>query len=224
MGRTPKNLPQIQDKRAEVVRLRSQGLTWDQVAERAGYAKGSGALKAWRKAIQQKPDLAVTEIRAAERERLEQMDAVLGGIIASPPAKTTAIGKTVTDPDTGETVRDMSVVVADLRERRQVGESYRRLTAADAAPLHGAGLNEDQVRLMAEVIVRQRDRAQQAPLPALAPLPDNYRLLSPAEQAEAEMNRRRAAYQSQQAAIDAAPQDELLRPRSWSNPARVPME
>ena len=44
---------EIQDKRAEVVRLRAQGLTWDQVAERAGDANGSGALKAWRCAIKQ---------------------------------------------------------------------------------------------------------------------------------------------------------------------------
>lgn len=46
---------EIQDKRAEVVRLRAEGLTWDQVADRTGYANGSGALKAWHIAIKQKP-------------------------------------------------------------------------------------------------------------------------------------------------------------------------
>jgi hypothetical protein len=150
VARTPVNLPAIQDKRAEVVKLRGQGLTWDQIAERTGYSSGSGALKAWRKAIQQKPDLAVTEIRAAERERLEQMDARLADLIARPPIKTTSIGRTQWDPRTctcdvkGATNRDHDpdcqvqpvldehLIVAAIRERRANGESYRRLTGADA--------------------------------------------------------------------------------------------
>ena len=122
MASTPKNLPAIQDKRAEVVKLRAQGLTWDQVAAEVGYANGSSALEGMENAIQQTPDLAVKEIRAAERERLSEMDAVLANIVAHPPAKTTAIGKTVIDPDTGETVRDMAQVIAAIRERRQVGK------------------------------------------------------------------------------------------------------
>jgi hypothetical protein len=81
------DLPQIQDKRAQVVRLRAEGQAWDQIAAATGYSNGSGALKAWRAAIKQKPDLAVTEIRAAERERLEQMDAELARIISTPPVK-----------------------------------------------------------------------------------------------------------------------------------------
>jgi hypothetical protein len=189
--RTPKNLPEIQDKRAEVVKLRAQGQTWDQIADATGYANGSGALKAWRRAIAQAPNLAVTEIRAAEAARLEQMDATLAGIIARPPAKTTAIGKTVTDPDTGETIRDMTVVVAALRERRQVGESYRRLTAADAAP-SGVFLPEQYLTILAQVRVAQEQMASQAPAPPLTPLPPGYSALTPAQQAEAQMARYRA--------------------------------
>lgn len=199
MARTPPDLPAIQDKRAEVVRLRGQGLTWDQVAERAGYGTASGALKAWRKAIAQKPDLAVTEVRAAERERLEEMDATLAKIIATPPAKTTAIGKTVADPDTGETIRDMSVVVAALRERRQVGESYRRLTGADAAPV-GMSLPEQFVRHLAEARAAQERMDQQATIP-LAPLPDGYSAMSPEQQAAADLDRRRAQVDAQRVII-----------------------
>lgn len=199
MGRSPKNLPAIQDKRAEVVRLRAQGCTWDHIAAETGYSNGSGALKAWRKAIAQAPNLAVTEIRAAEAARLEQMDATLAGIIASPPARTTAIGKTVTDPDTGATVRDMSVVVAAVRERRQVGESYRRLTAADAPPLAPVPPAE---YLRAERV--QQDLARQAPHITRPPLPPGYSDMTPDQQLAAVLGRDRAYRDAMLAALPAA--------------------
>ena len=187
MARTPKNLPQIQDRRAEVVRLRAQGLTWDQVAERTGYANGSSALKAWRAAIKQVPDLAVKEIRAAERERLSEMDAVLADIVAHPPAKTTAIGKTVIDPDTGETVRDMTAVIAAVRERRQVGESLRRLVSADAPPAAPV-VSEDYFHALRV----HHELAQQAPAVTRPSLPAGYGDMSPEQQLQAVMDRERA--------------------------------
>jgi hypothetical protein len=161
VGRTPKNLPAIQDRRAEVVRLRAQGLTWDQVAERVGYANGSSALKAWRAAIKQKPDLAVTEIRAAERERLEAMDAELSRIIASPPAKTTAIGKTVVDPDTGEIVRDQQVVVSSIRARLAVGESYRKLVNADVPAPPAVAVVDNSTRILTQINEFRVEHGQQ---------------------------------------------------------------
>ena len=205
MARTPKDLPAIQDRRAQVVKLRAQGLTWDQIAERVGYANGSSALKAWRTAIKQTPDLAVKEIRAAERERLSEMDATLAGIVADPPVKVTAIGKTQYD-DQGRPVKDMAVVISAIRERRQVGESYRRLTAADAAPPRGAGLTEDQARIMAEVIAAQRDRAREGSLIPLPSLPGNYGSLTPHEQMQADLARRR----TQLAALPAPQDDDVI--------------
>ena len=151
MRRTPANLPEIQDKRAAVIRLRAEGRTWQQVADLAGYSTASGALKAWRKAIQQKPDLAVTEIRAAERERLEQMDATLADIIANPPVQHSAIGKVVIDPRTGEPALNPVPVIAALRERRQVGESYRRLVGADAPAPPMVAVVDNSTRILAEV-------------------------------------------------------------------------
>ena len=201
MARTPKNLPAIQDRRAEVVRLRAQGLTWDQVAERTGYANGSSALKAWRVAIKQTPDLAVKEIRAAERERLSQMDAVLADIVARPPAKTTAIGKTVVDPDTGETVRDMTAVIAAVRERRQVGESYRKLTAADVPAATSPLIDARSLTILTEVRGEQARRNSIAPPPPLAPLPRDYESLPPAEQARIQLERHRAQVTAQQVVI-----------------------
>jgi hypothetical protein len=51
--------------------------------------------------------------------------AELQKIIDRPPAKTTAIGKTVTDPDTGEIVRDQQVVVAAVREQIKIEGEFR---------------------------------------------------------------------------------------------------
>ncbi len=201
MGRTPKDLPAIQDRRAEVVRLRAQGLTWDQVAERVGYANGSSALKAWRVAIKQTPDLAVKEIRAAERERLGQMDAELARIIANPPAKTTAIGKTVTDPDTGLIVRDQQVVVASIRARLAVGESYRKLTNADVPAATAPLVDARSLTIITEVRAEQERRNSIAPPRPLAPLPRDYDALPPAEQARIQLERRRAQVEAQQAII-----------------------
>ena len=200
MGRTPKDLDKIQDRRAEVVRLRAQGLTWDQIAERTGYANGSSALKAWRAAIKQTPDLAVKEIRAAERERLSEMDAVLAEIVSDPPVKVTAIGKTQYD-DQGRPVKDMGVVISAIRERRQVGESYRRLTAADVPAVTPPLIDARSVTLITEVRAEQQARDRIAPPPPLAPLPPGYDTLTPAEQAKIQIDRRRAQVTAQQTVI-----------------------
>ena len=139
--RTRHDLQVVQDKRAQVVELRAKGRTWDQIATMVGYSNGSSASKAWRAAIQQRPDLTVDEVRAQERARLEEIDSLLGDMIARPPIKTTSIGRTqwdvrtctcgvraCTDRDHAEDcevepVLDASVVLGALRERRQVGQS-----------------------------------------------------------------------------------------------------
>jgi len=185
--RTPKNLPQLQDKRAEVVRLRAQGLTWDEVAARTGYAAGSGAYRAWAQAIKQAPDESVDEIRRAEKLRLAEIDSVLSGVIANVPVKTTSIGRTQWDVRTCECpvkartdrdhdpdcpvqpVLDVAQLLhaADLRVR--VGAELRKLTGADA-PAHGPSVVIDQRRttiLLAEI---NHDRALRGQ-PPMPPIP-----------------------------------------------------
>lgn len=219
------DLPAVQDKRAQVVELRAQGRTWDQIAAATGYSNGSAASKAWRAAIQQRPDQTVDEIRRAERERLDQMDSRLSDIISSPPIKTTAIGRVQWDPRTctcgvkGDTKRDHAdscdvlpvldeaLIVAAVRERRAIGESVRRLVGADAPPKVPV-FDEEHLRMAAEITVIQRIRGNQAPLPALGALPGNYHALSPAEQARADLERRRPVLQAQAAAIAALPADQ----------------
>lgn len=216
--RTPKNLPAIQHKRGEVVRLRAEGLTWDEIARRTGYSGGSGAYKAWVKAIRQAPDESVAEIRRQEKTRLEQMDSVMSGIIANPPIRATSIGRVMWDPRTctcgvkGDTKRDHAddcqvqpvldagAVVRASAERRAIGESLRRLVNADATPRLGSGFSDDQVRQLAEVLAAKRELDRQAPPPPLA-LPANYTSMTPAEQAAADLAARRASLEAQRATI-----------------------
>jgi hypothetical protein len=200
------DLPAVQERRAEVVRLRAEGKTWDEIARLTGFANGSSASKAWKTAIQQRPDLTVDEIRRNERERLEHMDSVLAAITTNVPVKTTSIGRTQWDPRTCscptrartdrdhdpdctvEPVLDVGQVTAAVRARLALGESYRRLVGADAQIPRTDTFTEDAVRLMAEVVVARRDRA----LTALPPAPPHYATMTPQEQMEADLARHRA--------------------------------
>jgi hypothetical protein len=200
------DLPAIQERRAEVVRLRGEGKAWDKIAQLTGFSNGSAASKAWRAAIQQRPDLTVDEIRRAERGRLEVMDSRLAQIISRPPGRTTSIGRTQFDVRTCtcdvkadtkrehepgckvQPVLDEHAVIAAHQRTPPSRQGLRRLTGADLTRLQNAGLNQDQVRAMAEVIVAQRDRTQQAPL-QLAPLPDSYHALTPEQQARLQIER-----------------------------------
>ena len=204
--RARKDLDKIQDRRAEVVRLRAQGRTWDQIARETGYASASSASKAWHAAIKQHPDQTVDAIRAQEKTRIEQMDSVMAGIIANPPIRATSIGRVMWDPRTctcgvrGDTKRDhaedcqvqpvldAAAVIRASAERRQVGESLRRLTSADAPAARDAGFDEEHVRMLAEVLAAQRQRG---PLPPLPALPPSYATMTPEQQARADLDRRR---------------------------------
>jgi hypothetical protein len=216
------DLPAVQEKRAQVVALRAEGRTWDQIAADVGYSNGSAASKAWRAAIRARPDLSVDEIRRAERERLEQMDSRLSVIISSPPIKTTSIGRTQWDPRTctcgvrGDTKRehaadcpvepvlDANSVIAAIKERRMVGESLRRLTGADEAP-RGIILDDRALRVMTEVAAARNQLEQQSPGIPRPSLPADYHALSPEQQLHAVLDRERAHRDAMLAAISAAP-------------------
>ena len=234
------DLPEVQERRAEVVRLRGEGKTWDEIARTTGFSNGSAASKAWRAAIQQRPDLTVDEIRRAERERLEAMDSRLSQLIATPPIKTTSIGRTQFDvrtctcetkrktdrehnPDCQvQPVLDENAVIAAIKERRMIGESLRRLTGADAPPTVN-GLTDEQLYALARVEALQAHRAQFAPL-RLAPPPPGYATMTPEQQARDHLDRERAAKHAQDAAIRALPPAETTSPKRRSCHERVPSQ
>lgn len=167
--RTRHDLPAVQDKRAKVVELRARGATWDQIALEVGYSNGSAASKAWRAAIQQRPDQTVDEIRRQEKTRLEQMDSVMSGIISNPPIRATSIGRVMWDPRTctcgvrGDTKRehagdcqvqpvlDAGAVVRASAERRALGESLRKLVGADAPQGPSVFIDQRSQVLLAEI-------------------------------------------------------------------------
>jgi hypothetical protein len=66
----------------------------------------------------------------------------------------------------------MATVTAAIKERRMLGESLRHLVGADVTSPHGSGIDEEQVRPRAEVIVARRDLDAQASFPSLRSLPD----------------------------------------------------
>jgi hypothetical protein len=67
------------------------------------------------------------EIAARLRSRWEELEK----IVRQPPAKTTSIGRTVTAPGSGLTVRDMQVVVAAIREQGMIEDRYRGMFGLD---------------------------------------------------------------------------------------------
>ena len=196
--RARKDLDKIQDKRAEVVRLRAEGKTWDQIAAQVGYSNGSAASKAWRAAIKQHPDQSVDEVRRQEKTRLEVMDSRLSEIIGRAPVKTTSIGRTQWDvrtctcevkaatnrdhdPDCQvQPVLDENTVIAAIRERRQLGESLRKLVGADA-PAGPTAILDARTQIVVGEINQARAARGERPIQ----LPEPAAVTMPADQAAA---------------------------------------
>ena len=167
--RARKDLDKIQDRRAEVVQLRGQGKTWDEIARLTGYSNGSAASKAWKRAIQQHPDQTVDEVRRQEKTRLEQIDATFSQVIARPPIKTTSIGRTQWDvrtctcpvkaatnrdhdPDCEvQPVLDVGALISAANGRIKAGESLRRLVGADAPSAPAVVVTDYSTRVIADV-------------------------------------------------------------------------
>jgi hypothetical protein len=120
-------------KRDQAVELRARGWTYAAIAAEVGYAHASAAMKAVNTALSEIPQASCEELIRQETARLEEMDAKLAEIIATPPVQHSAIGKVVVGLD-GEPVRNMTIVIQALKERRMVGESLRRMRGADKAP------------------------------------------------------------------------------------------
>ena len=121
-----------------------------------------------------------------------------------PPEQDSAIGKVMVGSD-GKPVINATAVIGAIREQLKIETQYRAMLSVDLAARPGPVLDEDARIKIAEIRGAQMEHAAQARPVPLAALPSNYRHLSPAKRAEADMNRRRAAYATQQAAIDAAP-------------------
>lgn len=64
------------EKEMQVLELRAQSYTWRAIAQQVGYASGSGALKAYMRAIKRQQKEPVEAALYMELERLDEMQAV----------------------------------------------------------------------------------------------------------------------------------------------------
>lgn len=202
------DLPAVQEKRARVVELRSHGLTWDAIAAEVGYSNASSASKAWHRAIQARPDMAVDKIRAEAATRYEYLFAEAVRQIEQPGPRVGATSKVAVwpsgHPRAGEIVEDESIRARAIDNARKATGDYVRLTGAELGP-SGATLPEVFIIRLAEARAAQEHLDRQAPAIPLPPLPDGYRSMTPQQQMRAELDRRRVHVDAQRAAINAAP-------------------
>ena len=71
MRKTPP--PEQIDKEKQVLELKRSGATWDAIAEVVGYANGSGAFKAYQRAMTRTLQQPADELRDAEIDRLDRL-------------------------------------------------------------------------------------------------------------------------------------------------------
>jgi hypothetical protein len=72
-GQTPALTPEQAERYREVVRLRALGLTFEEIAERTGYADRSSAKNAYEAALRRYGREAVGDLRELEGFRLEEL-------------------------------------------------------------------------------------------------------------------------------------------------------
>lgn len=84
-GQTPALTPEQAERYREVVRLRTAGLKFHEIAERVGYASRSSAKEAYDAALRWWGREAVNDLRTIEGERTEELwRQVFGRILATP--------------------------------------------------------------------------------------------------------------------------------------------
>lgn len=124
--------PGTPDRDARACRLRTKGLTYDQIADELGFRDRSGARRAVKRALASAVREPADELVALELERLDDLTRHLQRVLVATHYAATTSGKIARNPDTGQLLADFGPVIAAARELRQVSESRRRLLGLDA--------------------------------------------------------------------------------------------
>lgn len=142
-GHASHDVARARARRAQAMRLRKDGATYEQIAEVAGYSSRSGAYSAVMRGLRQTEVEAIQDLRALEASRLDADEMALRTIIANPQTAT--------------------------RHRIQAIDTRLRLTAtrarlfglnhADGIAERALQLEADKVRLMAVALGRALDAA-----------------------------------------------------------------
>lgn len=88
---------EVAEKRARACELREQGKTFRQIAQELGYSHPSAAQKAVNAALKEIVLPSAEELVRSEVAKIDNLDAKLAELIATPPIKTTSIGRTQFD-------------------------------------------------------------------------------------------------------------------------------
>ena len=144
MGPRPTNLtPEVASKYREVVRLRTLGVTFDDIADRVGYQSRSGAYDAYRAAMKWWGASPVQEARALEDERLESLwRSVMARL---------QVAQARDEPDTTEVVNVLNTAVNVMKRKASLlGLDAPR--QVELAGLNGAPIVTDVGELLRERI------------------------------------------------------------------------
>lgn len=116
---------------AQAARLKSEGKTYQQIADELGYADRGNAwrgVQRARRAVLREP---AEELIAVEAARLDELYVQALDILEREHVMVSH-GKIVVDASTGEPLLDDGPRLAALRELRQIRESYRKLHGLNA--------------------------------------------------------------------------------------------
>lgn len=130
------------ERAAEAAKLRTTGLSWDDIAKALGFADGSGAYRAAQQAMRAIAEPA-QELRAIELARLDFALRMAWQAMTAEHI-TVQQGRVVTDPVTGLPLRDWGPVLAAIDRVVKLGERRAKLLGLDA-PTKIEAITVDQI-------------------------------------------------------------------------------
>ncbi len=150
------------ERAAEAAKLRTTGMSWQDVADALGFADASGAYRAAQDAMRAIAEPA-RELRAIELARL---DFALRTAWQAMTAKhvTVSQGRVVLDPVSGEPLRDWAPNLAAIDRVVKIGERRARLLGLDA-PTKIEAITPD--RIEAEIERLAEELGINGPRPAI---------------------------------------------------------
>jgi hypothetical protein len=124
------------ERDANAGRLRTRGLSYDQIAKALGFRDRSGARRAVQRALATTMREPADELCTLELERLDDLTRHLQRVLTTRHYAATASGEVARHLDTSQPLADDGPAIAVARELRQVSESRRRLLGLDQPQRH----------------------------------------------------------------------------------------
>jgi hypothetical protein len=125
----------VAQRDAEAARLRSQGWTYERIADHLGYSDKSNARRAIEKVLKDTVQEAGDELRTMERERLDRLSEAAWAVLERQHV-TVSNGRVISlpDPETGESkpLPDDGPVLQAIDRLLRISESRRKLEGLDA--------------------------------------------------------------------------------------------